>query len=171
MKIQKAQTNQLDEIMGLLRECAKDMNEQGIYQWDETYPPRDYIEADCKSESLFCYKEDSDIIGIIVISKEQESEYENVNWTDNRGKFLVVHRLAVRPKWQRSGLGRQMMIFAEEYATENGYFSIRLDTYSGNPVALEFYMNLGYQRIPGHIHFPHRELPYFCFEKILKNKL
>ena len=42
------------------------------------------------------------------------------------------------------------MDFAENIAIESGYSSFRLDTYSHNPKAMEFYKRLGYQQL-GHI--------------------
>jgi ribosomal protein S18 acetylase RimI-like enzyme len=59
------------------------------------------------------------------------------------------------------------MDFAENYAIENNYTSIRLDAFSNNPRALRFYENRDYQR-RGEVFFPGRELPFYCFEKILK---
>ena len=58
--------------------------------------------------------------------------------------------------------------FAENYAVVNGYTTIRLDAYSGNPRALHFYECRGYQKA-GQLFFPGRELPFYGYEKILRS--
>jgi len=57
------------------------------------------------------------------------------------------------------------MNFAEEYAIENNYKSIRLDAYSANVAAVRLYEKRGYNKI-GQVFFPHRKYPFYCFEKI-----
>ena len=60
-----------------------------------------------------------------------------------------------------------LMIFAENLVVEKELNSIRLDTYSGNPKAMEFYINLGYQQL-GHIYLKEGKNEYYCFEKIIR---
>ena len=59
------------------------------------------------------------------------------------------------------------MIFTEKLVIENGLKSIRLDTYSGNPKAMEFYRRLGYNEL-GSINLKPNKNEYYCFEKIIK---
>src|SRR6266542_2013101 len=76
-------------------------------------------------------------------------------------------RLCVHPDWQQRGAGRHLMDFAEAFAKEHGFSCIRLDAYTGNQRALALYEKRGYDRI-GQAHFPRRELPFVCFEKIVE---
>ena len=57
------------------------------------------------------------------------------------------------------------MEFAENIAAESGCDSFRLDTYSNNPKAMEFYKKLGYQQL-GHINLKPDKDIYYCFEKV-----
>ncbi|MEH7075298.1 GNAT family N-acetyltransferase [Neobacillus drentensis] len=77
------------------------------------------------------------------------------------------HRLVVHPKFQGKGYGKQLLQFAEEFALQNGYSSIRLDVYRQNPGALTLYERSGFQE-RGTIRFPFRSVSYKCFEKILE---
>ena len=169
MNISKANLNQLDEIMVLLSDVVTEMNASGIDQWGPDHPTRDMFRKHIEEGTLWVLQRDSEIIGFIKITDEQDKEYSDVLWTDNSGKSLVVHRLAIHPKIQRSGLAKMLMEFAEKYANDNGYSSIRIDTYSKNYRALQLYETCGY-KYRGIIHFPQRTLPYLCFEKILKCK-
>ena len=59
------------------------------------------------------------------------------------------------------------MNFVEDLVVEKKLKSIRLDTYSGNPKAMEFYKRLGYTRL-GHIYLKSNKNEYYCFEKIIR---
>ena len=59
------------------------------------------------------------------------------------------------------------MLFTENLVIEEGLKSIRLDTYAGNPKAMEFYRRLGYTEL-GTIDLKPNKEKYYCFEKIIK---
>lgn len=108
-------------------------------------------------------------MGIDRAKRRPISEYQELIWSDEGGEVLVIHRLAVNPEWQKQGIGRQLMDFTENYAAEKGYTSIRLDAYSGNPRALNLYERRGYRKV-GQVFFPERELPFYCYEKVIAEK-
>ena len=59
------------------------------------------------------------------------------------------------------------MEFAENLVRKKNLKSIRLDTYSGNPKAMNFYRKLGYEEL-GTIDLKPNKDKYHCFEKIIK---
>ncbi len=167
MKIVRAESDDINEILKLVQECIKNMNANGIDQWNEQYPPLEIFKSDVESGSLFAMKDVGRIVGVIVLSEEQDEEYDDIDWTDKFGKVIIVHRLAVHPERQRMGIATKLMDFAENYARENGYSSIRVDTYSSNPRSLQLFEKRKYKRKPGQIHFPENEEPYYCYEMIV----
>jgi len=166
LKIVKATKDDRGDIMELIKCCILEMESRGIYQWNEHYPTLDIISGDVENGSMYVIKEENSIWGIIAINEEQSPEYYNLSWGCNEGKALVVHRLAVQPKKQRNGIAKELMDFAENYAKEKEYTSIRLDAYCGNPGALRLYKQRGYIRV-GQVYFPMRDLPFNCYEKVL----
>lgn len=56
------------------------------------------------------------------------------------------------------------MNFAENYAKEKSYNSIRLDAYSRNHQVIEFYKKRKYI-VRGEIFFKEREHPFYAMEK------
>jgi ribosomal protein S18 acetylase RimI-like enzyme len=167
MKISYANKNDIPKILALVQECIKDMNANGITQWNEQYPPFGIFSKDIDNNSLYTLKENNEILGIIVLSDVQDEEYRDINWEDSSGRYLVVHRLAVHPTRQRLGLAEKMLDFAELYAKDNGFTSIRIDTFSKNPRTLKLFEKRKYERKPGEIHFPENTEPYYCYEKLL----
>lgn len=59
------------------------------------------------------------------------------------------------------------MTFAEDFALINNFTSIRLDAFSGNKKALKLYEDRCYLK-RGEIYFPRRNLPFFCYERMVK---
>ena len=70
-----------------------------------------------------------------------------MDWKDKSASFLSVHRMAVDPSSQGQGIGKALMSFVEELVLKRGLKSIRLDTYSGNPIMLKFLERTGFERL------------------------
>lgn len=166
MPIRLASLKDIENIMCLIKNCIKDLESQSIYQWNDHYPTAEIFEEDIKSNSLYILEDEAHYLGVVTINEVQSPEYKELVWSDEGGRVLVIHRLAVNPEFQKQGIGRQLMDFAENYATERGYSSIRLDAYSGNPRALNLYERRGYKKV-GQLFFSGRELPFFCYEKVM----
>jgi ribosomal protein S18 acetylase RimI-like enzyme len=169
MEIAYAVENDIERVMSLIKECIRDMESHGIHQWGEYYPTREIIQDDIENRSLYTAKEDDEVLGIIAVNEEQPPEWERVNWTPQEGRILALHRLAVKPTRQKQGIARRLLDYAEDYAADNRYTAIRLDAYSGNPRALRLYEKNQYKRV-GEIRFPGRDLPFYCYEKILSEQ-
>ena len=168
MKVVKAEPRHATEVLGMVNECVKDMNMNGIYQWTDQYPKADTFISDIESGTLFAIEENDGIIGIIVLSEHQDRQYEEVDWKDKAGKVLVIHRLAVHPRWQRKGVAGRLLDFAEDYARENMYTSIRVDTYSGNPRSMKLFEKWNYDKKAGYVHFPECKEHFYCYEKLIR---
>lgn len=165
--IRKANKTDLDTIKSLTEACALAMQEKGIFQWNEHYPSREKLLLDIEKEELFLLEEQGKILGIVVLTSKMDEEYIPIDWLTPNDKNLYVHRLATHPSVWGRGNGRKLMEFAEKFAAENHYRSVRLDTFSQNKRNQKFYESRGYQRL-GNIYFPKQsEHPFFCYEKIL----
>jgi len=165
MTITRASPAGIPEIMSLIHAAVKKMRAGGLYQWDESYPNVDIITGDINAGTLFKILEKDRIAGIMVLSEQFSPEYHDLMWEDKGGKCLIVHRLCIHPDYQGRGYAKKMMLFAGEYAAENGYSSIRLDTHTRNHQALALYDGLHYRRV-GLVTF--RNGLFQCFEKVLK---
>ena len=165
--IRRAKILEIPEILVLTKACATDMISRGIYQWDEEYPSESILRKDIQLGRLYLRATNTEIIGIIALCKDKEPEYESVKWQTQDGKNLYVHRLAIHPRHQGLGYARELMDFAEAYAKERHYASIRLDTFSKNPRNQRFYEQRGYVRL-GTIFLPSQSPhPFYCYELIL----
>ena len=151
----------------MYKSCVTGMIANDIHQWDETYPNAEVIMEDLIAQTYFVAIENTIIIAGINIDQNQDDAYLALDWKDKKNQFLVVHRLAVKVEFWNDGIGKSLMLFTENLVTEKGLNSIRLDTYSGNPKAMEFYRRLGYREL-GTIDLKPEKDKYYCFEKIIK---
>ncbi|MDQ6599171.1 GNAT family N-acetyltransferase [Bacillus salipaludis] len=146
------------------------LKKKRIFQWDRFYPNRFVIKGDIKKGNLYGIFEEDQLVAAITLDVNGSKRYEQVKWEDLFGNPLIVHRLAVHPCYQGKGVGNLLLLFAEEFGDKNGYTSIRLDVFSGNPSAVRLYEKAGYVE-RGEIYFPFRKAPYKCFEKTIENHI
>ena len=167
MIIRKANKTDLDNIMKMYKSCVSGMIKNGIDQWDDTYPNTEIISEDLNVGTYYVAEIDETIIGGINIDRNQDNTYLALDWKDKSDSFLVVHRLGVKEEFWNKKIGKVLMLFTEKLVLEKALKSIRLDTYSGNPKAMEFYRRLGYTEL-GTIDLKADKDKYYCFEKIIK---
>jgi ribosomal protein S18 acetylase RimI-like enzyme len=153
--------------MSLIKDAINKMEREGIHQWDEIYPTIEIFAGDIKAGSLFAARMENAVAGIMVLNEEQSQEYDSLSWSDDQGKPLIIHRLCVSPAFQGKGIAKKLMRFAEDYAGENKYRSIRLDAFINNKISVGLYDSLGYQRT-GIVQF--RKDQFYCYEKVLQYK-
>ena len=162
--IRRAKISEIPDILTITQACAKKMQENGIFQWNEHYPSKEAFQKDIDRGELFVMEEKNTVQGTIVISTVMDEEYKPIQWLTPNGNSVYIHRLSVHPNLQGKGLAQQMMDFAENHAREHGFVSVRLDTFSQNKRNQRFYEQRGYQKL-GDIYFPKQSMhPFHCYE-------
>ena len=165
--IRAGNISDIDSILNITKSCAAHMVQNGIYQWNEDYPDKSSFVNDGENMELYVYIENKKVIACISLCNEMDEVYFPVSWVTKNNNNLYIHRLAVHPDFQKKGIGKALMDFAEKYAKKKEYKSIRLDTFSVNKRNLKFYESRGYQRLEK-IYFPKQsEFPFYCYELIL----
>ncbi|WP_299533355.1 GNAT family N-acetyltransferase [Ulvibacterium sp.] len=165
--IKRAKIEEIPEILAITKACAAHMIKKGIFQWNEHYPSQNAFEKDIEREELYILESDNSILGTVVISTFMDEEYLPITWLTPSGNNVYIHRLSVHPRYQGKGYAQQLMDFAEKHAKENGFISVRLDTFSQNTRNQKFYETRGYQKL-GDIYFPKQsKYPFHCYELLL----
>ena len=166
MKIRLATLKDIKPVLEITRACAKHLMAQGIYMWNENYPTESAFINDVKRRELYVLEENNTLRGCIVLSTFMDLPYEKKRWLSPNKNNLYIHRLAVHPHFQGKGYAQQLMDFAENFADENLFASIRLDTFSQNFRNHKFYEVRGYIRLD-EIYFPDQSPhPFYCYELV-----
>ncbi|MGP4078044.1 GNAT family N-acetyltransferase [Halobacillus sp. K22] len=164
-KLSAASLSRIENIYNLYVRCRGDLLESGIQQWNDQYPSRDYFEDCIHQQSLFVLSEKGQIVGHVVLNEWQSEEWKAMAWKGSNP--LIMHSLMIDPAWQGKGCGTEIAEWCEDYAISKGYDSIRLDAFSGNQHANNFYQKLGYEST-GTVTFstkPKGHQTYHCYEK------
>ena len=69
--ISLATSSEIDAIITLTKSCGKHLRDNGIDQWDENYPDLESIQNDILNKTLFAYRNNNEIIGIVVLNENQ----------------------------------------------------------------------------------------------------
>ena len=165
--IRHAKISEIPDILVITKACAHYMMDKGIYQWNEAYPSAEAFEKDIERNELFVLEVAKNVIGTVVVSTLMDNEYMPVKWLTPNSNNVYIHRLAIDPKFQRKGYAQKLMAFTENLARNNGFISVRLDTFSQNNRNQKFYETRGYQRLED-IYYPKQsEQPFHCYELVL----
>ncbi len=157
----------IDAILNITKSCTLHMIQNYIYQWNEHYPDRGSFINDVENQELYVYIINGKVVACISLCRHMDEVYLPVKWKTKNGNNLYIHRLAVHTDFQKNGIGKILMDFAEKYAREKKFVSVRLDTFSVNKRNLKFYESRGYQRLE-RIYFPKQsEFPFYCYELII----
>ena len=165
--IRKGTHDDIDNIIEITKACAANMIEKNILQWNEFYPNKTAFINDVNREEFYVLEIDNTVLGCITISTFMDQEYIPISWLTQNKNNIYIHRLAVHPNLQGKGYAQQLMKFAEHYAQENNFLSIRLDTFSQNKRNQKFYELRGYKKL-GDIFFSKQSKhPFHCYELVL----
>ena len=146
IQYETAEPQDLNEIFLVVQSAIQKMKEQKIDQWDDIYPTREDFLEDIRKKQLRIGRMDGKIAVIYTISEECDEQYQNGIWKEPERPFCILHRLCVNPAVQHQGIAQRTMKRIEEEAEAMGYEAIRLDCFSGNPIACRLYQRLGYQK-------------------------
>ncbi|MGC6430345.1 MAG: GNAT family N-acetyltransferase [Jejuia sp.] len=165
--IRNATTEDVDKILKITKACAKHMIGLNIFQWNEFYPNASAFLKDIKRDECYILEIENRVIGCITISTLMDEEYIPIQWLTPNANNIYIHRLAVHPNYQGNGYAQQLLSFGEDYARNNNFKSVRLDTFSQNKRNQKFYELRGYKKL-GDIYFPKQsEYPFHCYELVL----
>jgi GNAT superfamily N-acetyltransferase len=163
--IRKANSTDIKQIMIIIRETIAEMHSYGNHQWDENYPQEKDFLQDIQRGDLYVSDREGSLVGFACIKKVEPAEYTSLPWSLQE-PAMIVHRMAVAPAYRRSGIGTELMKFADEYALKNNVRYLKTDTYSINTKMNALFVKCGYKRI-GEMSFLGKEKPFYCYEKTL----
>ena len=148
VRFRLAETNDIEQIMQLVKLAIDTMKKKGIDQWDELYPCEEDFCDDIVNHSLYMGCVDNKLVSIFTINNQFDEAYfaEGIKWKFSAKGASCIHRLCVHPEFQGHQIGKKTLLYAEQIMKNSGFESVRLDVFSENPVAIRLYENNGYVR-------------------------
>lgn len=106
------------------------------YSCDEKLIEKRLANLDSKRECVYVAEIEGHVVGFIHIEKYDLLYYSSM---------ANILGIAVSGKVRRQGIGKQLIIAAEEWAKSNNIFEMRLNSGESRKEAHSFYRNLGYR--------------------------
>ena len=147
LNFRKATCADLSQILFLYKSVVKNMISSGIYQWSDEYPNERVLSEDIEKGELIVGISEDRIITAFVMNEFADEDYYRAKWQYPHLSWCVIHRLCVSPILHRQGVATTVMEYAQRLAVDQGYKAIHLDTFSGNPKALNLYHKLGFSDV------------------------
>lgn len=143
--IRKGKLDDISEV-NVLRKEVNDLHvkgEPGIFK-GFSFELQEYIKqfvGDDKKKSFIVYEENGKICGyaMLEIIKKEETSYKYAT------KYLEVHELGISKNNKGKGYGKQLINEVKRIASELGVNEIRLDAWTFNQHAIEFYKRNDYK--------------------------
>jgi len=164
----KVQEKQFQEICALYQDVIKDMNANGLRQWEwDVYPTREQLEKDMLAGKLYRMEEDGHLVGAFVLSGDLSEEYNVMEWQYGV-RPATLHRFAMLPEVFGTEMARRVLTFVKEEALRLGFDSLRMDVSCEDQRMLRLF-ETSMTREVGRIHFENFAMDYVCFESPLSD--
>ncbi len=174
LRIRNAKLSEINDVLKLYNDLLDSMDKTVNYpKWTKgVYPDFNYLEDKARSKELFILIQDGSIIGSSVLNIDRIKDYQKINWSQpelDESEILTIHTFAVKENLRGQGIGKKFINLIEEYALENGFKSIHLDTIYSNIPAVHFYENNDYKNLgQAELHYDETdETRFIMFEKDL----
>lgn len=134
MTIRLAEKKDIDRIMQIIADARESIGRLGIDQWQYGYPTRDIVKEDIMLGRSYVVVENNEIFATFALMLHGEPTYKKIYcgaWISD-GEYLALHRIAIESSHRGQGIAEKIVAFLSDYANENGYSSVRVDTHQGN---------------------------------------
>lgn len=109
MEILIADKNRLIEVLYIIRECSQQLIEKGVKYWNNSIADYHDISEDIANQHVYLLVLNMVTIGTVTIKPDKKNP-----------KTSIISRLAIFPHFQKRGLAREILKFAEDIAIKNG---------------------------------------------------
>ena len=163
--LRRAAIQDLDKIMYIVDEVKEEMRQEGSDQFDDTYPTEEHFRDDIENGHLYIRSIGTNIAGIICINNKEIINSSHLNWSKCT-PCTAFYRLIVNKLYRRSGIGKELVLLAEDISRRHRLNYVKAATYELNKSMISLFEKLNY-RFVGKINVETRKYPFYCYEKLL----
>jgi len=111
IELRHATESDIENIMLLYKSCVKQMNEKGLFNWNENYPSYLFAKADIEKQQLYISEINGELVGCMSLLKSLSKEYIEQLQLSKSDDCITIKRLAVHPKFQNKGIANNLYQF------------------------------------------------------------
>lgn len=168
MEFRLAKSDDKSQLDKIYEDGSKKLKSEGINQWQGVDKPNTYnLENLINDKVIYVLEDDNKIVSTALIFNYDEDYENNLDGIWNLdGSYISIHRVGTISNKRNKGYGRKILEFCEEYARENNFKSIRIDTHEDNKSMQRLLKSLGYNNC-GIVYLDGRK-KRLAFDKIIK---
>ena len=164
MDIVQAKPLDIVEAVFILEKAIQNFINSNLQHWISFLPNRQILSDNIDNKELYLAKDKGVSKGFMVLKNDMPEDYADVKWKNTSDKSLSVYYLVAHPDWMQTDIFNQLLTFAENYAKENGFTSIKVDAFSDNESKMNALGDEGFENI-GEFQKALQKVPHFGFEK------
>nr|WP_261771718.1 GNAT family N-acetyltransferase [Paenibacillus xylanexedens] len=159
----QAQPEDTEEVLSLLAETASWLKSKGSSQWNALLQGEDSHDTPSaiRRGDVFVFKKEAQIAGMVILM-QKPSPWDLKLWGDQahaEDGALYLHRLAIRRKYARTGLGKSILEWSSRGIQFANKSLVRLDCGADNVTLNTFYAGNGFGYAGKHDGFSIYEKP------------
>ena len=149
MEFRLAKEIDKEKIEKIYEDGSEKLKSLRIDKWQgEDKPNLNNFSNLIKNKNIYVLEDNGKIVSTVIIYKF-DYDYENnldSSWTSN-GSYVAFHRIGTLSAECEKGYGRKIIEFAEKFARENNFNSVRIDTHRKNIKMQNLLKNLHYKYV------------------------
>lgn len=167
MEFRLAKEIDREKIERIYEDGSLKLKSLGINQWQGNEKPNLNNFSNLNENNIIYVLEDKEIIVSTLIIYDKDEDYENnlVGTWNSPKPYVALHRIATLSGARKKGYGRKIIEFAENYARENNFKSVRVDTHRENKSMQNLLNSMEYNYV-GIVYLDGKR-ERFAYEKIL----
>lgn len=152
--------------MFVIREAHKALVVNEQFSARQVLPSFPQLAEEQTAGNLYYASKSGVVVGTITCEKPEQDIFagEPIEWKSD-GPFVMIKRIAIYPLYQKHGIGKALISYAEGKARETGCKSIRIEIPDGFEVLRKFYEAIGFE-CRGTEHVKRPPFHICCFEKV-----
>ena len=134
MEFRLAKEIDREEIEKIYEDGSLKLKSLGINQWQgQDKPNLDNFKNLIANKNIYVLEDKEKVVSTVIIY-DYDLDYEkNLDGKWNSSKaYVALHRIGTLESERNKGYGRKIIEFAESYARENNFKSVRIDTHREN---------------------------------------
>jgi GNAT superfamily N-acetyltransferase len=147
LSIIRYEADQVHILHEIISECGEDLKRRfGLIHWSPPYPI-EYMRRNACELNVYGIHQHNEhgeqVIGTFTVGQHGWT-YDERLWASPQHRALYLGKLAIRPMYQRQGLGKWSVRKVEEFAQAWNCQAVRFDAIAQHTQLIQFYQSLGY---------------------------
>lgn len=134
IKLKKSVTENLKEILSIIKDGQEFLKLQGLDQWQNGYPNEESILIDINNSNSYVLTDNGKIVATAAIIFGIDPNYNKIyqgKWLTN-SEYVVIHRIATKKEYRKCGYASKIIELIKEEINNKNIKSIRIDTHEFN---------------------------------------